>query len=672
MASRWERVRGLAARWKADRAAHGPRHATVLRARELLDLGPVTTGRVDEMSDQIEVLRERAEHLDRFAHDVAGSADAAAREATQARDASQVVIASEHERLLFEQVWATTQWIQALPVDDSTLITVVLPTRGTREGRLLRAVASVVGQRHQRWQLVVVVDGDEHALAAVMEVLPEDSRIEIVASSGSGVSAARNTGLDAARGDLVAYLDDDNVMGPSWLEAVAWAGRTYPDSDLFYGAELVDDPTERGHTGTLPALHLVRFDRQRLARGNYIDQDALAHRRTLPQAHYDESLVANVDWDFLLRITAECEPVMIPVVASLYSTDAPDRLTGSAEAEESWAVVHARARDRAPLRVLALNQMYPLITETYIGEDLDALAAHGAEIACCVTGARTAPSPSPYPLYRDLETAVAEHEPDVLLLHWAPFAMQEQPRLAELGIPYAVRSHSFAGEEQRVAALAEDPLCVGVWAFPRHAIDHPKVHPLPIIFGGADLIPPPGEREIVLSVSAGLPKKDFPLLVGAFAALPGIDRRIVVGTTMHNESVVTDLVLACRELDDPPLVQANLDRTTVFGLLARASTLVYTVTPESGFGCPMSVVEAMTAGASVVLPDRPEAREVFGPDIRTYRDADDIVGHVRAVHAGGPLVDDERRRLTSWALEHFCDPETGKRFYDELANAVRG
>ena len=116
-----------------------------------------------------------------------------------------------------------------------------------------------------------------------------------------------------------------------------------------------------------------------------------------------------------------------------------------------------------------------------------------------------------------------------------------------------------------------EPLCVGVWCFPDHVWDHPKVHPLPTVFHGWQELPEPAStRDLVLSVSAGLPKKDFPLLIDAFAALPGVERRIVVGTTFSFESIVGDLVLATQELDDPPLIQANLTRDNVFQLLARA------------------------------------------------------------------------------------------------------
>lgn len=671
MPSRWAGARGHLAHWQADRAAHGVRHATVHRLRAVLDLEPVTAGRVDQMSDQIKLLVDLTNDLDDAGRANERAADASARELADLRERSRNALAAEEDsRRLFERVWTTTSWLDATPLTEDVLVTVVLPTRGVRLERLQQAVASVVGQRYSRWQLVVVVDEPGSAETVAAE-LPDDGRIEVVESPRPGVSAARNTGLDRARGDVIAYLDDDNVMLPLWLKGVAWASGRFPDADVFYGAEIIDVPSARLLPGTSPLLHLEPFDRRRLRDRNFLDQNAVAHRRSLAGAHYDESLTSHVDWDLLLRITADREPVMIPVVAASYRTDAPDRLTGSPESEITREVVRARADAMAPLRVLAVNAMYPLITETYVGEELDALAAMGADIACCVLERRVAPVPSPYPLFHDLHEAVREHEPDVLLLHWAGVGVVYRDLIQSVGLSYAVRGHSFAHEPDVIRTLVDDPRCIGVWAFPQHVSDDPKVHPLPTLFTSHErLLPTSGTRDLVLSCSAGLPKKDFPLLLEALSPLTEVERRIVVGTTAEHEHVVLDLVLALKEHEDPPIVQVNLDRTQVFELLRRASVVVYTLKPDMGFGMPMSVIEGMTAGACVVLPDFPVVREVFGPDVRTYRDAEDIRRHVRDVLAGGPGVDAERERLRSRALEQFCDPELGKRFYAELVDAL--
>ena len=59
----------------------------------------------------------------------------------------------------------------------------------------------------------------------------------------------------------------------------------------------------------------------------------LAHRAKLPEASFDESLRACVDWDLVLRLTRDRPPVALPVLASAYSVSAPARISDRPEPE---------------------------------------------------------------------------------------------------------------------------------------------------------------------------------------------------------------------------------------------------------------------------------------------------------------------------------------------------
>jgi hypothetical protein len=84
----------------------------------------------------------------------------------------------------------------------------------------------------------------------------------------------------------------------------------------------------------------------------------------------------------------------------------------------------------------------------------------------------------------------------------------------------------------------------------------------------------------------------------------------------------------------------------------------------------MSVIEGLRAGACVVTPDSAEIRALCAEGFRPYRNAADIVAHVREVMAGGPRIEAERRRNRENALARFCDPDLGRRFHAELSDAV--
>ena len=100
------------------------------------------------------------------------------------------------------------------------LVSAVIPTRG-RPDLVLRAVRSVLAQTLREIEAVVVVDGNDPATVwALQDVARTDSRLRIVALPTSlGGSDARNRGVDEARGEWIAFLDDDDEWLPGKLEA---------------------------------------------------------------------------------------------------------------------------------------------------------------------------------------------------------------------------------------------------------------------------------------------------------------------------------------------------------------------------------------------------------------------------------------------------------------------
>jgi glycosyltransferase involved in cell wall biosynthesis len=97
-------------------------------------------------------------------------------------------------------------------------ISVILPTCD-RPVLVRTAVESVLQQTHHDWELVVVDDGARDA-----ELSFDDPRILTVRTTGCrGPAAARNLGLDVASGRVVTFLDDDDLLSPGRLAAVAQA-----------------------------------------------------------------------------------------------------------------------------------------------------------------------------------------------------------------------------------------------------------------------------------------------------------------------------------------------------------------------------------------------------------------------------------------------------------------
>lgn len=83
---------------------------------------------------------------------------------------------------------------------------------------LCQAVASVQAQTVPALETIVVIDHNPDLLARTSHELPG---VTVLANNGRrGASAARNTGVAASGGELVAFLDDDAIASPRWLEAL--------------------------------------------------------------------------------------------------------------------------------------------------------------------------------------------------------------------------------------------------------------------------------------------------------------------------------------------------------------------------------------------------------------------------------------------------------------------
>lgn len=115
---------------------------------------------------------------------------------------------------------------------DKELISIIVPVYRT-EAWLEKCVRSVLVQTDGDWELILVDDGSPDEAGALCDRLAgEDARIRVIHQENAGVSAARNRGLDEARGAFAVFLDSDDWVDAAYLERL----RTWQRES---GAELV-------------------------------------------------------------------------------------------------------------------------------------------------------------------------------------------------------------------------------------------------------------------------------------------------------------------------------------------------------------------------------------------------------------------------------------------------
>ena len=209
------------------------------------------------------------------------------------------VMASMMARL---EVATVMDWITNATKDepDGPLVSITMATRN-RPALLREALDSVFAQSYQNFELVVVDDSDGEETADFLGTIA-DHRLRVVrAPERRGAGAAFNIGLEHATGDIVTFLDDDNLMHPEWLRSAVWAFATFPEVQSLYGARVHRGP---GGAARRPIRHAgdarVRGLRQGASRAGELHRPQ-HHRDALSGLHvrYDETLARAFDWDSL-------------------------------------------------------------------------------------------------------------------------------------------------------------------------------------------------------------------------------------------------------------------------------------------------------------------------------------------------------------------------------------
>lgn len=194
-------------------------------------------------------------------------------------------------------------------------VSVIIPTHN-RASLLSRAIHSVLGQTYTYLECIVVDDASTDDIEQVVKQFKDERLVYLRHETNRQTSAARNTGIAYAKGELIAFLDDDDEWLPTKLEkqvpfiqslqtnvAMVYCWMDYYDDK----GRLVQEhhPMYRGYV--FPHV----LDRQRIG-----GCPTLLVRRAVIEnvGGFDESLPRGNDGDFIRRICLEYEVDFVPEV----------------------------------------------------------------------------------------------------------------------------------------------------------------------------------------------------------------------------------------------------------------------------------------------------------------------------------------------------------------------
>jgi glycosyltransferase involved in cell wall biosynthesis len=176
-------------------------------------------------------------------------------------------------------------------MNSEPLVTVVIATYN-RAGLVPRAIESVRQQTYRNIEILVIDDGSPDDTGLIVQSIP-DPRIRYIRhEANKGLPAGRNTGIRAAKGEYIAFLDDDDQWREDKLERQLKAIAGY---DSVACTAVVHGYPLRIHNRPDISLDDLR-------RGGFAPSGLLARTHALRNVMFDESLRQGEDWDAFIRI----------------------------------------------------------------------------------------------------------------------------------------------------------------------------------------------------------------------------------------------------------------------------------------------------------------------------------------------------------------------------------
>ncbi|CAM5762345.1 hypothetical protein LMIY3S_00442 [Labrys miyagiensis] len=196
---------------------------------------------------------------------------------------------------------------------------VVIPTYN-RAGVIRRTLDSVLAQTFDDFEVVVVDDGSKDDLASVIATF-EDPRIRYVWQENGGGGAARNRGIDEARGRYVAFLDSDDVFLPDHLSVMhqLLGGR----ADVVAYAQVIVD-RQSGKTFLKPPRAIGEKEDMAeylcCSRGFVQTSTLVVPTPLARQVRYRDKMPFGQDTDFAIRLASEgCRFTMAPQPGAIWN-----------------------------------------------------------------------------------------------------------------------------------------------------------------------------------------------------------------------------------------------------------------------------------------------------------------------------------------------------------------
>lgn len=225
-------------------------------------------------------------------------------------------------------------------------------------------IQSVVAQNYPHLEHLIIDGGSTDG---TLSILQKYHHLNWISEPDIGQANAINKGFKKSTGEIVAWLNSDDIYLPGVLHRVAEFFNTYPHIDIIYGDyHLIDQ-----HSNVLLRKQEIPFDYNILLYGlDYISQPTTFFRRSVFErvGYLDETLHYGLDWEYWLRLADNgCQFAHLPyyLAATRWHTDAktlvaPPEMYAEHEAirMKYWSKFRFKSPSQQKLYTAWLNKRY--------------------------------------------------------------------------------------------------------------------------------------------------------------------------------------------------------------------------------------------------------------------------------------------------------------------------
>lgn len=194
-----------------------------------------------------------------------------------------------------------------MTASDSPCVSIIMPAYNG-ERFIAQAIDSVLAQTWTNWELIIVNDGSTDNTAAILATF-KDPRITVITQRNQGQAAARNAGLNIAKGKYQAFLDADDLYLPDALANLSEYLELHPGVDVVYSD---------GYFCNEQAVPLMKLSEHRPATpiGDILESVVttssiiiaihctMTRRKVIERSklQFDRRLTPSEDWDFWIQL----------------------------------------------------------------------------------------------------------------------------------------------------------------------------------------------------------------------------------------------------------------------------------------------------------------------------------------------------------------------------------